>query len=200
MKYLTTILLLTLFASCSQNSKSKSKEETIEEMNYGAMLLESNFLQYAEPASLDSLKSEIIDSFYIYSETNNKIVHIDAEELAEFSFDFFMPNLNKILEKRGVRLVVQPADDYEKSNDAMINGVRINLYTKKELENGNFWESGSRNFFKEINKQMSSQKLGESIYLLYNGNDLRAILLTPTQFKIISDKYKNDLKEIPYLP
>ena len=201
MKYFVSILLFVLLIGCSQENKKLSVEKhNSNDTTYGTQLFESGFLKFADTLKLDSLKSELINSFYIYNEDNYKIVHIDAEELAEFSFDFFMPNLNKILKKREFKLNVQTANDYENTNDILINGEKVKLYTKEELDNGNFWESASRNFFKEVNKQLTSKKIEESFYLLYEGNDLHVLLLTANQYKIIVDKYKNETKEIPYLP
>ena len=201
MKYFVSILLFVLLIGCSQENKKLSVEKhNSNDTTYGTQLFESGFLKFADTLKLDSLKSELINSFYIYNEDNYKIVHIDAEELAEFSFDFFMPNLNKILKKREFKLNVQTANDYENTNDILINGEKVKLYTKEQLDNGNFWESASRNFFKEVNKQLTSKKIEESFYLLYEGNDLHVLLLTANQYKIIVDKYKNETKEIPYLP
>jgi len=201
MKYFVSILLFILLIGCSQENKNLSVEKhNSNDTTYGTQLFESGFLKFADTLKLDSLKSELINSFYIYNEDNYKIVHIDAEELAEFSFDFFMPNLNKILKKREFKLNVQTANDYENTNDILINGEKVKLYTKEQLDNGNFWESASRNFFKEVNKQLTSKKIEESFYLLYEGNDLHVLLLTANQYKIIADKYKNETKEIPYLP
>lgn len=93
----------------------------MEHINYGAQLFETAFLEFADTLKLDSLKSGLINSFDIYNEDNNKIAHIDAEELAEFNFDFFLPRLNKMLEKREFKLNVQTANDYEVTNDVFIN-------------------------------------------------------------------------------
>jgi len=146
------------------------------------------------------LKIALINSFDIYNEDNNRIAHIDAEELAEFSFDFFLPSLNRLLKGRGIVLNVRTSEDYEMTNEIFINGEKIQLYTKQELDNNQFWESGSKHFFKEVNRQLTNSGLDESFYLLYSGNDLHVLLLTESQYKIIADKYKGDTKETPYLP
>lgn len=99
MKHLT-ILLLVLLASCASKTKNETyDEESLSSTQFGQDLIDIGFLKFADSTKLDSLKLEIINSFYIYNQANHKIAHIDAEELAEFSFDFFMPTLNKMLEK-----------------------------------------------------------------------------------------------------
>ncbi len=201
MKHLAYLLYALLFFSCSKQDENQRDEQTsFPNENYGKQLLESDFLKYADSSKYDSLKYELINSFNIYDEKNNKIAHIDAEELSEFNFDFFLSTLNKILKKRGDHLNVQNAVDYETTQDILINGKKIKLYTKEELNNGVFLRSAPVNFFKEINEQLLNKKTEESFYLLYEGNDLHVLLLTATQYKIIAEKYKNEPKEIPYSP
>lgn len=204
MKFIALILLSFFSFSCSQSKKKSNNSEKITNVdkveNYGNELIESNFLKYANQLKLDSLKSEIKGSFYIYDEEIYKFAHIDAEELSEFSFDFFLPQLNKILEKRNMNIIVETADDYERTFDIIINGEKINLYSNEQLENGAFWESASRNFFRKVNKILKSKNSNEQFYLLYGGNDLATLLLTEEQFKLIRDKYENEPNEIPYKP
>ena len=69
--------------------------------NYATELIDQGFLKYADSTKFDSLKTQLSNSFDIYEDENFKIAHIDAEELAEFSFDFFLPSLNKILLRVG---------------------------------------------------------------------------------------------------
>jgi len=163
-------------------------------------LYENGFLKFADATQIGSLKSDLIDSFDIYSEDNNKFVQVDAEELAEFSFEFFMANLNKILEKRKFFLDVKAANDHELSHKVLINDSIVQLYTKEELEKEDFWDTAPRNFFKEVNRQLQMSQIDESFYLLYGGNDLCVLLLTEHEQKIIAEKYADDIKAVPYLP
>lgn len=202
----STLLLFSIFLICCQQkvethniSKPNMNIEKSDSI-YGKKLIESDFLKYADNSKIDSLKAQLISNFDIYNDDNLKIAHIDAEELAEFSFDFFLPQLNKILEKRNVSLTVQSANDFEKTNDVIINGVKSNLFTKKELDNQTFWETAPRNFFSKINEILKTQNIDEQFYLLYGGNDLHTILLTDKQFSIISEYYKDNEKEKPYKP
>jgi len=133
-------------------------------------------------------------------EDNFKIVHIDAEELAEFNFDFFMPQINEILLKQDIELEVKKADDIEYTYEVFINGEKMKLYTEQELNDYSFWNTAPRNFFRKVNDILKNKGSEEMFYLLYGGNDLHVILLTDNQYKIISEKYVNNKKEIPYLP
>lgn len=205
MKQLTILFFSIFLISCNQkvqtldNSKSNVIKEKTENI-YGKELIDNYFLKYADNSKMDSLKAKLINNFDIYDEDNFKISNIDAEELAEFSFDFFLPQLNKILKKRNVNLTVKLADDYEKTNDIIINGEKLNLYTKKELDNQTFWNTAPRNFFNRINEILKSKNIDEQFYLLYSDNDLQTILLTDKQFSIISEYYKDNEKEKPYKP
>ena len=201
MKYISFILIIIILISCSQ-SPNKNENQDLNKLDSisGKRLIDNGFLKYADSLRLDSLKKEIIESFNIYDEDNNKFAFIDAEELSEFNFDFFMPELNKILLKRGLKIKIEKASDYEMSNDIFINGQEIKLYTKKELETEIFWDIAPRNFFKKVNDLLKENNIEEKFYLLYDGNDLHTFLLTEKQFEIISDRYKNEKNEIPYLP
>lgn len=132
--------------------------------------------------------------------SDSVLTHIDAEELCEFSFDFFLPQLNQILTKRDLNLDVQDADDYESSHEIEINGRQVKLFKNEELSNGKFWDSGPRNFFKTVNEILRDKNIDEQFYLLYGGNDLHAVFLTEQQFELMSKMNKDDENEIPYLP
>lgn len=166
-----------MMISCSRNLNEGNKKN----------------LSIKEETSLHSMKDK--DTFDFYGE--DFLTHIDSEELCEFRFDFFLPQLNQILNKKGLKLEVKTANDYDQSLEVEINGNKLKLYTHKELEDGTFWEKGPRNFFKEINENVLGEQIEERFYLLYDGNDLCSIFLTEDQFKKMS---KNNEKEIPYLP
>ncbi|WP_152606084.1 MULTISPECIES: hypothetical protein [Empedobacter] len=206
MKFVTLFVFSFFSFACSQVDKKTNVEvgdnmkETIDNKKYGEELIENNFLIFANVEKIDFLKIELINSFNIYDDENNKFVQIDAEELSEFNFDFFLPQLNKILEKRNMNLIVKTASDYEKTNDIIINEEKINLYTKEQLDNKTFLDSAPRNFFSKVNEILKTKSLDEKFFLLYTGNDLSALLLTDKQFEIIKKYYENDPEEIPYLP
>lgn len=179
----------------SQNLKSK-----ILDKEFGEKLLEADFLKFADKTKKDSLEIQLLNDFNIYDDNNYKYVFVDAEDLAKFSFDTFMPQINRMLEKRNIKIDVEVLKDYQKSNNILVNGTVLNLYTKQDLEDKSFWEKGTSNFFRKVNKILEKNKCAERIYLLYGGNDLGVILLDEKQFEIIKERYKNEVGEIPYLP
>lgn len=212
MKAINLLLLSSLLFSCNNkvqneldlkeiNSTSFNSQNEIQiNKDFGEKLIKEDYLKFAESNMVDSLRTEILNSFIIYNEETFKFIHIDAEELTEFSFDFFMPRLNEVLEKRGVKLNINITKDYEISNTIFINKQEVKLYTKEELKNLNYLEVAPRNFFKKINEILLKSKINEQFYLLYDGNDLSTLLLTKIQFEIIKERYKNNIREIPYKP
>lgn len=205
MKHLSLLYFVIFLVSCGQKAQIQNSSKT--NMNtqksdsiYGKKLIDNDFLKYADNLKIDSLKMQLLKSFDIYDVRNFKIAQIDAEELAEFNFDFFLPQINKMLEKRSMNLTVKMSYNYEKTNDIIINGEKINLYSINELDNQKFWNNAARNFFKKINEILKSKNVDEQFYLLYEGNDLQTLLLTEKQFSIILDYYRDDKKERPYKP
>lgn len=194
------LFFLTILFSLSQNAHTQNQNIQKLDSIYGKELIENDFLKYAETSKIDSLKKDLKDSFNIYNEANFKIAHIDAEELAEFTFSFFLPRLNKMLAKRSLYLIVETTSDYEKTNNILINGEKINLYTKQELDNLTFWDTAPRNFFKKVNQILKTKNSEEQFYLLYGGNDLHVLLLTEKQFLLITEYYKDNEKNKPYTP
>ena len=171
-----------------------------DKMSYANDLINYGFLKYADTAKLDDLKKGLTRSFNIYEDEIYRTTSIDAEELAEFNFDFFLPALNTILSKRGIRVAARKLNDDDHSFDIILNGDTLQLYTQQELDNNSFWDTAPRNFFRKLNEQLSVQEIDEQFYLLYGGNDLHVMLLTAKQQAIIAAFYKLDPKEIPYKP
>lgn len=201
-KLLIPIIIIILCSTSCFQDKTSGDNQLIEsnDSTFGKSLINNGFLQYADIHELDTLADQIIKTFDIYDDRNNKILHVDAEELTEFQFSFFLPQLNVILNKRNFQLEVKTADNYETSNEVFLNGEKIRLYTIDELENDDFWDIASRTFFKKLNELLKRQNFKESFFLLYDGNDLHALLLTDNQFHIIVNKYNNEPKVIPYRP
>jgi len=200
MKHISILLFSTFLISCNQNVQTQKDNMQKSDSLYATELIDHEFLKYADSSKLDSLKTQLKNSFDIYDDDNFKITHIDAEELAEFSFDFFLPNLNRLLEKRQVNLSVKKLNSDDNSFDIVINEDTIQLYSKNDLDNSLFWDTAPSNFFKKTNEILKTKKIDEQFYLLYGGNDLHTLLLTDKQFSIISEYYKNNEKEKPYKP
>jgi hypothetical protein len=158
------------------------------------------FLKYADSAEIYNLKQQVVDSINIYEEGYFRTAQIDAEELAEFSFTFFLPELNKILAKRVLRISAKKLNNKDDSFDILLNGDTLQFFNMEGLTDNSFWDTAPRNFFRKLNEQLSAQKIDEQFYLLYGVNDLHVMLLTAKQQSIIAAYYTQDPKEIPYKP
>jgi hypothetical protein len=201
MKQISFLFYSIFLFSCNQNVKTQNDDNMQKsDSNSAIELIDNDFLKYAENSKVDSLKTQLRNSFDLYDDDNFKIAHIDAEELAEFSFDFFIPSLNRILEKRQVNLSVKKLNADDKSFDIIINQDTIQLYSQKDIDNNLFWDTAPRNFFKKVNEILKTKNIDERFYLLYGGNDLHTLLLTEKQFSIISEYYTDNKKEKPYKP
>ena len=200
MKHITILLISTFLISCNQNVQTQVDNMPKSKSIYATELIDQEFLKYADNLKIDSLTVQLINSFDIYDENNFKITHIDAEELVEFSFDFFIPNLNRLLDKRQFNLTGKKLNSDDNSFDIIINQDTIQLYSQSDLDNNFFWDTAPRNFFKKVNELLKAKNISEQFYLLYGGNDLHTLLLTDKQFSIISEYYKNNDKEKPYIP
>jgi hypothetical protein len=163
-------------------------------------LVQNDFLLYTDSSKIDSVRESFIKDGYIFSPEINRYVHIDAEELAEGSFDFFRTDLIRILKRRGIAITFSTTENFEKLHEVMINNKRFNLYEDKHLDDYSFWDIGSHRFFKSINEELEMSNSNERFYLIYGGNDLGAILLNDIQFRIIETINEENPKEIPYKP
>ncbi|HVX52259.1 MAG TPA: hypothetical protein VHB48_19015 [Chitinophagaceae bacterium] len=199
MKQLPLLFSSLVFIGCNQYTQVKSDNtQQVNKSNDAAELINNGFLKYADSSKVDTLKTGLLNSFDIYEYDNFRIIHIDAEELAEFSFDFFLPVLNKILSKRNINISAQQLSSRKGFYYALINGDTVLLYTQKDVDDDTFWDKAPRHFFKKVNEILKES--GEQFYLLYGGNDLHGLLLTDKQFSIISNYYKDNDKEKPYRP
>src|SRR5215203_3219418 len=153
------LLFCSIFViSCNQSTPThNASTQQSDKGHYAKELLDNGFLKHADNLKIDSLKMLVTDSFDLYEENNFKIAHIDAEELAEFSFDFFLPRLNRILARRNIKLSAQKLNDKENSFDALINSDTIQLYTQDDLDNSTFWDTAARNFFRKVNEILKAK-------------------------------------------
>ena len=204
MKKLIAIFVVLSLVSCNQNqivSKEQvTKKEEILDKKFGKQLIDTQYLKYAEPSKIDSLQYGIMNSFNIYEEDTNKYALVDEENIAEFTFDAFMPQIEKMLEKRNTTIDVEVPKDYEKTYSVIINNEALKLYIDENQKEKSLIENSTSIFFKKLNEILKKSNCKEKFYLLYGGNDLGVFLLDEKQFEIIKERYKENSGEIPYLP
>lgn len=204
MKKLIAILVVLGLVYCNQNqtvSKERlTKNEEILDKKFGKQLIDSQYLKYAEVSKIDSLQYGILNSFNIYEEDTNKYALIDEENIAEFTFDSFMPQIEKMLQKRKIEIKVEVPKDYVKTYSVIINSEVLKLYFDENQKEKSLIENSTSIFFKKLNEILKKNSSNEKFYLLYGGNDLGAFLLDEKQYEIIKERYRESDNEIPYLP
>jgi len=198
MRYL--IILTLIISSCNIRNDNKVISQTKNQDSLVNELVKTDFLQFTDSSKIDSVRQSFIMDGYIFSPEINRYVHIDAEELAEGSFDFFKTTLTNILKIRGLEITFSTTENFEKLHEVMINNEMFALFDDKNLADYSFWDVGPRRFFGKINQELEKSKSQERFYLIYSGNDLGAILLTERQFNIIAKINEGNTKEIPYKP
>jgi hypothetical protein len=198
MRYL--IFLILIFSSCNIKHDNSVITQTTKKDSLSNELIKNDFLVYTDSSIIDSVKQSFLKDGFIFSPEINRYVHIDAEELAEGSLDFFNTDLTKILNKRGLKITFTTTANFEKLHEVMINNKTFALYDDKSLADNSFWDISSRRFFEKMNQELEKSKSQERFYLLYGGNDLGAILLTDKQFNIIEKINEGNTKEIPCKP
>lgn len=204
MKKLIAILVVLGLVSCNQNQTVSKERLTKNEVNldkkFGKQLIDSQYLKYAEVSKIDSLQYGILNSFNIYEEDTNKYALIDEENIAEFTFDSFMPQIEKMLQKRKIEIKVEVPKDYVKTYSVIINSEVLKLYFDENQKEKSLIENSTSIFFKKLNEILKKNSSNEKFYLLYGGNDLGAFLLDEKQYEIIKERYRESDNEIPYLP
>ena len=163
-------------------------------------MIDTQYIKYAETSKIDLLQYGILNSFNIYEEDTNKYALVDEENIAEFTFDAFMHQIEKMLEKRNIKIKVEVPKDYEKTYSVIVNNEALKLYIDESQKEKSLIENSTSIFFKKLNEILKQNSCKEKFYLLYGGNDLGVFLLDEKQFEIIKERYKENSGEIPYLP
>ena len=204
MKKLIAIFLVLSLVSCNQNQMASKeqliKNEEILDKKFGKQLIDTQYIKYAETSKIDLLQYGILNSFNIYEEDTNKYALVDEENIAEFTFDAFMHQIEKMLEKRNIKIKVEVPKDYEKTYSVIVNNEALKLYIDESQKEKSLIENSTSIFFKKLNEILKQNSCKEKFYLLYGGNDLGVFLLDEKQFEIIKERYKENSGEIPYLP
>ena len=85
---ISTIVILLCFSCSRDKTTADNQPHQTYDSTLANNLIMADFLMYADSLIIDSLTDQVKKSFDIYDDRNNKILHVDAEELAEFQFGF----------------------------------------------------------------------------------------------------------------
>ena len=194
------IILILLVSSCN---KKYDKQIISKNKNIDSLFIElvnNDFLQFVDSNKIESIKQKFIKEQYTFSPEIYRYLNIDAEELAEGSFNFFSTELTNIIKKRGLELSFSTTENFEKLHEVKINNDKFILFDDIHLDDYSFWDEAPRRFFRKINKELEKNEIVEQFYLIYSGNDLGAVLLTKKQHSLIAIINEGNKYEIPYKP
>lgn len=194
------IILILILTSCNIRHDNKALSQAINQDSLVYELVKADFLQFTDSSEIDSVRQSFTKNGNIFCPEINRYLHIDAEELAEGSFDFFKSAFTNIIKKRGLQITFSTTENFEHLHEVKINNEIFILFNDNNLADYSFWDIAPRRFFKIINQELEKSKSQEKFYLIYGGNDLGAILLTERQFEIIEKINEGNIKEIPYKP
>ena len=168
------------------------------------------YFKYANPDDIDHLKSEIgkdlVEEQYFPLVEREKLLpgmhHVwdfimdpkhfvlDGETLWEEGGVLASLNeMARLFEKMNIRMeLTDHMEEYDAANQwvnhsGTINGKKYTLFDKFK---GYGWGEAAQRFADMINDQLERQQSDERLFLIYGGNDGRAVFLTEEQYQLIN--------------
>jgi hypothetical protein len=134
----------------------------------------------------------------------SRLVHADAEELAEGGFGEFLHEMAPLLNKVGVA-APNVDEQYGDQYIVALGARRATIWSHQDLvhdstHQGYLWGIAGVRSFQLVNDLLASNHSTERIYAVYGGNDLFAFLLTPELFDLIATHPRATKKDLPYVP
>ncbi len=196
------IVIFIVLVACSTNSEDTKKDN---ESNFGISKLISEleakgYYKYIDKSQVENVKKASIEAGYIYGwEDSGRDFSTDAESLAEGGVSHFLESISEFLQKQNVKVIVSDEMYSDKGYNVTVNGKFYEIYNEKEIESENIWELSTNRCFSIINNLLENSGSSERIYILYGGNDLRAIFLTDEMYKLIIDDNNVPESELPQI-
>lgn len=171
------------------------------------------YFKYADPSDIEQLKLEIakglVESQYMaqvtgsgpqYKTIDPRHYTLDGEDLFEQGgIVDSLKEMNPFFEKLNIKLTISDhVEEYDTENqwldhEITINGKKYVIFKKFE---GYGWGEAAQRFADLVNDQLRLQESDERLYLIYGGNDGRAIFLTDELHDLVS-RYIKDPRERP---
>ena len=159
------------------------------------------YYKYTDEEKILRIKNESIKAGYLFGwEETYRDFHADGEDLAEGGVGQFFNELEPFLLKQGVQITQISEDFNELGYRIEVNGTLYTIYDQQELESEDIWTLATNRAFGIINDLLTQAQSNERIYFLYEGNDQRAIVLTPDMFELIQKTNLIDDREKPVKP
>lgn len=188
------LLVILIVVGCSVRKtvvSAPSPSEGLESLR--SKLEAAGYYMYVDAAKVEEVKAEAMNTGYIFGGEDTKRDYMsDAEDLAEGGIGDFFETIKPFLATQNVKLVVSDENFSDKGYKIKVNGIEYEIYSEQESQAANVWELTANRSFAIINDSLIKAGSLERIYILYGGNDLRAIFLTEDMYKLISES-----KELP---
>ncbi len=192
-------LILILFIGCGSQSINKSIPDISKPdiSNLLNKLEELGYYKYIDSSQIDEVKKNSLDAGYVFGwEESGRDFLEDAESLAEGGISEFYDRIKEFLKKQNID--INESEEFsDKGYKISVNGWDYVIYTEDELKSQNIWELSTLRSFSIINNLLKLSNSNERIYILYGGNDLRAIFLTDEMYKIIIESGVLPENELP---
>ncbi|QMV40059.1 hypothetical protein [Cohnella cholangitidis] len=104
--------------------------------------------------------------------------------MAEGGVGEFIEALKPFLATQNVQITEVNDDLVNMDYNVEINGKSYKIYSGDELDK-DIWELSTIRAFGIVNKLLEEASSNERVYILYGGNELRAVFLTNEMFKAI---------------
>lgn len=130
----------------------------------------------------------------------DKLIYLDAEDLAEAGIKDAYEGIKPVLKTHGINPaeIIEKQDNDLPSYSVICSGVTYEIYSPALPDsNGESWGRATYAFFAIINSQLKES--GIKFYAINGGNDLGGMFLTGIQVKNAKKNLKNKT-DWPYIP
>lgn len=165
------------------------------------LLQQTNFFSREDEAN-DGLRDAVavdgINALY----GSNRVIFLDAENLAEEGFVSSLKEAAEIFSERGFQ--ISSAEEFETSDggrDVEVNGKRYRLYDHEDLVRGDdlIWTRPGLAFWQVVSDNIAPNET-ERFYLLGSANDLSGIFLPEQVYRYWVESAEVAPKDRPYVP
>jgi hypothetical protein len=205
MKQIIIVLLIIVSISviligCSKKSeKTKDVKSTaLDISSLISQLEQKGYYKYIDQSKVKEVKNNSIKYGYVFGwEESGRDFTEDAEDITEGGVSRFFESIKEFLKSQNVNVKITNEDSSGIGYFITINDKRYEIYSEKEQDSSDLWGICTNRSFAIVNKLLKEAGSKERVYVLYGGNDLRAIFLTDEMFEIINKYTALPEKEQP---
>jgi hypothetical protein len=195
MKFISRSLAVAIGTILFQPSPSVADELLLKLLN------ETDFFSREDEAN-DELREAVAVQGINALNGSNRVMFLDAENLAEEGFVSTLRGISQSLELRGFE--ISDAEEIETSDggrEVKVNGKRYRLYDHDDItrEDDLLWTRPGLAFWQVVSENIAPGE-SERFYLLGSANDLSGIFLPERVYRYWVDSPEVAPKDRPYVP